>query len=88
MLSISNANPPKLTDTVTVGKQPSGLSISHKGDLALIANRAGKSVSIVSIDNGAVKSLGATCRWSRKPPLSSLPRTPGKRAFVCLNLGQ
>ena len=31
------ANPPKLIDTVTVGKQPSGLTISHKGDLALIA---------------------------------------------------
>src|SRR5450432_1731505 len=43
------ANPPKLIDTVTVGKQPSGMSISKKGDLALIANRAGKSVSVVSI---------------------------------------
>ena len=32
------ANPPRLIDTVTVGKQPSGLAISRKGDLALIAN--------------------------------------------------
>src|ERR1700722_15252502 len=37
------ANPPKLADTVTVGKQPSGLAISRKGDLALVANRNGKS---------------------------------------------
>ena len=37
------ADPPKLADTVTVGKQPSGLSIAHQGDLALIANRGGKS---------------------------------------------
>ena len=43
------ADPPKLIDTVTVGRQPSGLSISKKGDLALIANRDGKSVSVVSI---------------------------------------
>src|SRR5882724_10356171 len=35
------ATPPKLADTVTVGKQPSGLTIARKGDLALIANRNG-----------------------------------------------
>jgi hypothetical protein len=28
------ASPPKLIDTLTVGKRPSGLSISRKGDLA------------------------------------------------------
>ncbi len=38
------ASPPKLIDTLTVGKRPSGLSISRKGDLALVANRVGKSV--------------------------------------------
>jgi DNA-binding beta-propeller fold protein YncE len=47
------ANPPKLIDTVTVGEQPSGLMISRKGDLALIGNRAGKSVSVVSIQEPA-----------------------------------
>jgi DNA-binding beta-propeller fold protein YncE len=52
------ASPPKLIDTVTVGKQPSGLSISKKGDLALIANRAGKSVSVVSIQGTTVKAVG------------------------------
>ena len=34
------ANPPKLVDTVTVGKQPSGLDINRKGDMALVALRA------------------------------------------------
>ena len=52
-----DASPPKLIDTVTVGMQPSGMAISHKGDLALIANRAGKSVSVLSIQNGAAKTL-------------------------------
>ncbi|HST75390.1 MAG TPA: hypothetical protein VLJ20_08460, partial [Acetobacteraceae bacterium] len=33
-----DADPPKLIDTVTVGKQPSGLAISHDGKLALVAN--------------------------------------------------
>ena len=40
------ANPPKLIDTVTVGRQPSGLSISKKGDLALVANRDGNRAQV------------------------------------------
>jgi DNA-binding beta-propeller fold protein YncE len=79
-----NANPPKLIDTVTVGSQPSGLSISHKGDLALIANRAGKSVSVLSIQNGVVKSLGDVPMEQEAAALVIAP--DGKRAFVCLNL--
>src|SRR4051812_37639555 len=51
------ATPPKLTDTVTVGKQPSGLAIARKGDLALIANRNGKSVSVLSIAGGKVAQV-------------------------------
>jgi DNA-binding beta-propeller fold protein YncE len=43
------ANPPKLIDTVTVGKQPSGMSINRAGNLALIANRADNSVSVLRI---------------------------------------
>ncbi len=78
-----NANPPKLTDTVTVGMQPSGLAISHKGDLALIANRNGKSVSVLSIQNGVVKSLGDV---PLEQEAAAVVITPdGKRAFVCLN---
>src|SRR5215510_11520004 len=48
------ADPPKLADTMTVGMQPSGLAISSKGDLALIANRAGKSVTVLSIQSSKV----------------------------------
>ena len=43
------ANPPKLIDTVAVGKQPSGMSINRAGNLALIANRADNSVSVLRI---------------------------------------
>src|SRR4051812_21414265 len=32
-------NPPKIVGTVEAGKQPSGMAISLKGDLALVANR-------------------------------------------------
>jgi DNA-binding beta-propeller fold protein YncE len=79
-----NANPPKLTDTVTVGLQPSGLAISRNGDLALIANRAGKSVSVLSIQNGTVKSLGDIPMEQEAAAVVISP--DGKRAFVCLNL--
>jgi DNA-binding beta-propeller fold protein YncE len=43
------ANPPQLIDTVTVGRQPSGLSINRAGNLALIANRADNSISVLRI---------------------------------------
>ena len=79
-----NANPPKLTDTVTVGMQPSGMAISRNGDLALIANRAGKSVSVLSIQNGTVKSLGDVPMEQEAAAVVISP--DGKRAFVCLNL--
>jgi DNA-binding beta-propeller fold protein YncE len=78
------AAPPKLTDTVTVGKQPSGLAISHKGDLALVANRFGKSVSVLSIAGGKVSALAEV---PVDQEASAVAITPdGKRAFVCLNV--
>jgi len=42
-------NPPSVIGTITVGKQPSGLAISPKGDLALVANRADGTISVLSI---------------------------------------
>jgi DNA-binding beta-propeller fold protein YncE len=50
-------SPPRLIDTVTVGKQPSGMSINRAGDLALIANRADNSVSVLSIAGKQVKLI-------------------------------
>ncbi len=49
------ANPPKEIATLTVGKQPSGLSISPDGKLALVANRADNSISVLSIKGTAVQ---------------------------------
>jgi DNA-binding beta-propeller fold protein YncE len=51
------AKPPKLAATVTVGKQPSGLSFSPSGTLALVANRAGKSISVLSVKGTDVKVI-------------------------------
>lgn len=49
------AKPAKLINTIVGAKQPSGLSISPSGDLALVANRAGKSISVLSIHGTEVK---------------------------------
>jgi DNA-binding beta-propeller fold protein YncE len=49
------ANPPKLAATVTGGKQPSGLSFSPSGKMALVANRADNSISVLSVDGTDVK---------------------------------
>jgi len=51
------ANPPKLAGTVTVGKQPSGLSFSPTGNLALVTNRADKSISVLSVKGTDVKVI-------------------------------
>ena len=50
-------NPPKQIGTVEVGKQPSGLDISKKGDLALVTNRGDNSISVLSISGKDVKVI-------------------------------
>src|SRR5205085_1807193 len=43
------ANPPAIIATVNAGKQVSGMAIAPKGDIALAANRAAGSISVLSI---------------------------------------
>jgi DNA-binding beta-propeller fold protein YncE len=74
------ASPPKLAQTVTVGKQPSGLSISPKGDMALVANRGDGTISVLKID-GTTVTQTATVPIS--PGVSHVEFTPdGKRALA------
>jgi DNA-binding beta-propeller fold protein YncE len=51
------ASPPKLARTLSVGKQPSGLSFSPSGDLALVANFADKSVTVLAVKGIEVKVI-------------------------------
>jgi DNA-binding beta-propeller fold protein YncE len=50
-------SPPKQIATIQGGKQPSGIAISRKGDLALVANRADNSISVLSIAGKEVKLI-------------------------------
>src|SRR5690348_14689298 len=49
------ANPPKHVGSISVGKQPSGLSINPAGNLALVANREDKSIAVLAIKGTDVK---------------------------------
>jgi DNA-binding beta-propeller fold protein YncE len=49
------ANPPKLAATIVGGKQPSGLSFSPDGKMALVANRGDNSISVLSVNGTDVK---------------------------------
>jgi len=74
------ANPPALVSTVEVGKQPSGLAINKKGDLALVTNRADNSVSVLSIKGKEVKLVGTVAMGDSVSAVAIAP--DGKRALV------
>ncbi len=74
------ASPPALIETVTVGKQPSGLAINRAGNLALIANRADNSISVLTISGKTVKLVDTVPMGEQ---VASVAITPdGKRALV------
>jgi DNA-binding beta-propeller fold protein YncE len=75
-----NASPPKLAATITVGKQPSGLSISPSGKMALVANRGDNTISVLSINGTDVK---VTDTLTFPDSVSHVVFTPdGKRALA------
>ncbi len=74
------SNPPKLAATLTGGKQPSGLSISPNGKLALVANRGDNSISVLSINGTEVKIIDTVAMGDS---VSHVTFTPdGKRAVA------
>ena len=78
-----DANPPALVETITVGRQPSGLAINAAGTLALVANRAGKSVSVLSIAGTTVKQVAELPMGEEVAAVAIAP--DGKRAFAAKN---
>ncbi len=74
------ASPPRHVATVEVGKQPSGLSINSRGDLALIANRADNSISVVSIQGMDVKLVDSVSMGEQVAHVAFTP--DGKRALA------
>ncbi len=78
------AQPPRLVETITVGRQPSGLCISHDGHLALVANRAGRSVSVLRIEGTHVRQVSEVALPDQAAAVAITP--DGRRGFVAMNL--
>ncbi|HTZ78806.1 MAG TPA: YncE family protein [Stellaceae bacterium] len=80
------ASPPAQVGTVEVGKQPSGMAINHTGDLALVANRAENTVSVLSINGKEVKRIDTVAVAPQGAPseqVSAVAISPdGKLALV------
>jgi DNA-binding beta-propeller fold protein YncE len=74
------ANPPRRIDTVTVGKQPSGLSINRAGNLALIANRTDNSISVLRISGKKVELIDTVAIGEQVAHVRFTP--DGKRAVA------
>jgi DNA-binding beta-propeller fold protein YncE len=77
------ASPPKIVGTVTVGKQPSGLAINSKGDLALVANRGDGTISVLSIKGKDVLVVGTVPIGLPADQVSAVAITPdGAKALA------
>ncbi len=76
------ASPPTLVETVTVGKQPSGMAINKAGTLVLIANRADSSVTVATITGTQVKVIN-TITFPAGDEVAAVAMTPdAKHALV------
>ena len=73
-------SPPRLINTVAVGKQPSGMSINRAGTLALIANRADNSISVLAIQGKEVKLVDTVVIGEHVAHVAFTP--DGKRAIA------
>jgi DNA-binding beta-propeller fold protein YncE len=75
-----DASPPALIDTVAVGKQPSGMSINKAGTLALVANRADGSISVLRIAGKKVTLIDTVVIGEQVAHVQFTP--DGKRALA------
>jgi DNA-binding beta-propeller fold protein YncE len=77
------ATPPTVIGTITVGKQPSGMAISPKGDLALVANRADGTISVLSIHGKNILVVDTVTVGTGADSVSTVAITPdGKHALA------
>jgi len=78
------ANPPAVISTIKGGKQPSGMAINRAGNLALVANRADNSITVLSISGKEVKVVDSVAMGEQ---VSAVAFTPdGKRALAVKNV--
>jgi DNA-binding beta-propeller fold protein YncE len=76
-------DPPALIATLNIGRQPSGMAIRGQGDLALIANRADNSISVLAINGKQVRMVDTVPVGDQVAAVAITP--DGKRALVVKN---
>jgi DNA-binding beta-propeller fold protein YncE len=79
-------SPPTVISTIQTGKQPSGMAINRAGNLALVANRADNTVSVLTISGKTVTVVDTVALAPAGAPsqqVSAVAITPdGKHALV------
>jgi DNA-binding beta-propeller fold protein YncE len=76
-------NPPSVIGTIAVGRQPSGMAVSQKGDFALVANRADGTISVLSIRGKDILVLDTVPIGAAGDQVSAVAITPdGKHALA------
>ena len=76
-------DPPALIATLRIGRQPSGIAISPRGDLALVANRADNSVSVLAIDGKQVELVDTVSVGDQVAAVAITP--DARRALIVKN---
>jgi DNA-binding beta-propeller fold protein YncE len=85
VVDLSSASP-GIIDTIRVGKQPSGIAINRAGNVALVANRADGTVSVLSIDGRRVAVRETiTVGEAASEPADVAINPAGALALVSLN---
>ena len=77
------SDPPALIQTLNIGRQPSGIAINPRGDLALVANRADNSISVLAIDGKQVKLVDIVSVGDQVAAVAITP--DGARALAVKN---
>ncbi|WP_204165242.1 YncE family protein [Methylobacterium radiodurans] len=77
------AEPPALIETIRVGRQPSGLAIARTGDIALVANRESRSVSVLAIRDRNVRVVAEVDVGAEAAAVALAP--DGQRAYIAKN---
>jgi DNA-binding beta-propeller fold protein YncE len=78
-------SPPKIVETLHVGKQPSGIAINRAGTFALIADRAENAISVLRIGGMIVKYTGSVPLSTPNADPTAIAITPdGNRALGTL----
>ena len=79
------ADPPTVVGSVVVGRQPSGISIRGQGDLALVANRADGTVSVLLIQGTTVTTRETLRVGEVGDEICDVAFTPDGRRAIATN---